>query len=131
LTKLNWKHFDNWWVKVVAFVLIIGSVWWMVYAIQWHYRLSHLCKCPVDWEYLPFAVGSLFIIFCLALLSKKLTEGAAAVVLPFAQLIIERFGKKDVVSMKVTPPAPGQPPAGTVVVTPSITPAPSDLGDKP
>jgi hypothetical protein len=52
------------------------------------------------------------------MLSLKATQGAASVVLPFAQLIIERFaGKKDTVSMTVTPPAPGQPPAGNVVVT--------------
>jgi hypothetical protein len=56
--------------------------------------------------------------FSMAMLSLKATQGAASVVLPFAQLIIERFaGKKDTVSMTVTPPAPGQPPAGNVVVT--------------
>lgn len=128
--KPRWRNFDHWWVKVVAFLLIIGSVWWMAYAIQWHYHMEHLAKAPVAWEIVPFIVGGLFTIFALAILSRKLTEGAASVVLPFAQLVIERFGgkKDDAVSMKVTPPAPGQKPAGTVTVT-QDTEIP-DRGDK-
>jgi hypothetical protein len=111
---MKWKHFDNWIVKVVAFILIIGSIWWMAYSVRWHYHTKQ-----ASWEYLPFAVSLIAIIFSMAMLSLKATQGAAAVVLPFAQLVIERLGgKKDAVSMTVTPPAPGQAPAGTVEVKP-------------
>lgn len=122
------KNFDHWWVKLVAFLLIIGSVWWMVYATTWHYHMEHTCKCAMSWEYFPFVISTLVLMFALAIMSRKLTEGAASVVLPFAQLVIERFGTKKEVTMTVQPPAPGHPPAGTVTVTPATPP---DLGDKP
>lgn len=117
---MKWKHFDTWFAKAVAFLLIVGGLFWMVYSVRYHYHT----KAP-DWEYLPFVVSLLAIMFALAILSLKATQGAASVVLPFAQLIIERFGKKDV-SMTVTPPAPGQPPAGTVTVTPATPVDPND-----
>jgi hypothetical protein len=126
---MNWRHFDRWWVKVVAFAIGIASVWWMAYATQWHYHLEHLCKCAVAWDYFPFIISGLFLLFALGILARKLTEGAAAVVLPFATLIIERFGGKKDVTVTLKPPAPGQSPTGTVTVTPS-TPT-TDLGDKP
>lgn len=109
------KHFDNWIVKAVALLMVAGSLWWMTYAVRTHYH-TH----ATTWEYLPFVVSFLAIIFSLAILSLKKTQAAASVVLPFAQLVIERFGggKKDAVSMTVTPPKPGEAPAGTVEVKP-------------
>jgi hypothetical protein len=128
----RWRNFDHWWVKVVAFGIVIGAVWWMVYAVWWHYHMEHQCKCVLGWEMLPFTVSGLFLIFSLAILARKLTEGAAGVVLPFATLIIERFGgRKEDVSMTVKPPAPGETPTGTVTVTPVAPPITQDLGDKP
>lgn len=124
------RNFDHWWVKVVAFAVVIGCMWWMVYAAMWHYRLEHQCKCAASWEYFPFIVSGLFLIFALGILARKLTEGAAAVVLPFATLVIERFGGKKEVTMTVKPPAPGQPQTGTVTVTPDPA-STTDLGDKP
>lgn len=125
---MRFKNFDHWWVKAVAFIVVIVSMWWMVYAAVWHYRMEHTCKCALSWDYFPFVVSGLFLLFALGILARKLTQGAAAVVLPFAQLVIERFGAKKEVTMTVQPPAPGQPPAGTVTVTPATPP---DLGDKP
>jgi amino acid transporter len=127
---MRWKNFDHWWVKAVAFVVVLLCLWWMLYAAWWHYHLEHQCKCPVSWEYFPYIISGLFLLFALSILARKLTEGAASVVLPFATLIIERFGPKKEVTMTVKPPAPGQPPAGNVTVTPAEDPVP-DRGDKP
>jgi hypothetical protein len=107
---MRWKHFDNWLVKLVAVLIIAGGLWWMVFAVRWHYQTK-----ATSWEYLPFVVSMLAIMFAMALLSLKATQGAASVVLPFAQLVVERFGGKKT-TMTVTPPAPGETPAGTVEV---------------
>jgi hypothetical protein len=106
--------------------LIVGGLWWMAYSVRWHYHTK-----ADHWEYLPFVVSLLAIMFALAILSLKATQGAASVVLPFAQLIIERFGGGKNVSMTVKPPAPGEQPAGTVTVTHEtpIQPLPPDKGE--
>lgn len=127
----QWKNFDHWWVKVVAFVAAVGCLWWMGYATWWHYHLEHVCKCPVSWDSFPFIISLLLLIFSLGILARKLTEGGASIVMPFVTLVIERFGTKKEVTMTVKPPAPGQVPAGTVTVTPDPTTEIPDRGDKP
>lgn len=112
------SHFDTWSAKLFAFVIIIGGLWWLGYAVRDHYIAEHLCKCALSWSYLPFVVSGLAIMFSLAILSQKATAAAAAVVLPFIDRI--RLGKVSTSTMVV----PAQPATRATVVTTTTTPLP-------
>ena len=107
------SHFDTWLAKLFAFVIIVGGLWWMVFSVRWHYHTR-----AADWEYLPFVVSGLAIMFSLAILSQKATAAAAAVVLPFIDRI--RLGKVSTSTMVV----PAQPATRATVVTTTTTPLP-------
>lgn len=107
--------------KVVAAGLVLGAIFFMVYAARDHYHAEHACACVAKWELLPFIASGLAIIFALALLALKETEGAAAVVLPFVQEIrLGRNNNQDVTATVTTttldPAKPGE-------VAPALTPA--------
>lgn len=113
------SHFDTWFAKLTAVVVIIGAVWWMVYSVRDHYHAQHVCKCVLSWEYLPFVVAGLGGMFSLAILSQKATAAAAAIVLPFVDRL--RLGKETTSSIVV----PAQPATPATVVTTTTTPLPS------
>ena len=105
------SHFDNWLAKFVAFVIIIGGLWWMSFAVRWHYHTR-----ATDWEYLPFVVSGLAIMFSLAILSKAATAAAAAVILPFVEQL--RLGRR---STDPVVAALAKPAAAVVVPVPADT----------
>lgn len=79
--------------KLVAVIMAAGALFLMAYAARDHYHTQHVCACVRSWEVVPFIVSGLAILFALALLALKETEGAAAVVLPFVKEI--RLGRRD------------------------------------
>ena len=85
---MKWSHFDNWLVKFAAFCIIVGGVWWMAFAVYWHYHTGQTA-----WEFVPFIISGIFIVFAAAILAKKTTEGAASVVMPFVDIVVERFAR--------------------------------------
>lgn len=111
--KIKWDHFDTFFAKLTAFLLIIGGVWWMAFAVRWHYRTN-----AVNWEYLPFVVSGLIIMFSLAILSRSATQAAASVILPFVEQL--RLGKETTSSVVV----PAQPAKPATIVTTTTTPVP-------
>ena len=123
--KIHWGKFDTWSAKVFAFVIIIGGLWWMPYAVRDHYHAEHVCKCVLSWSYLPFIVSGLAIMFSLAILSRKATAGAAAVILPFVDRL--RLGK-ETTSSTIIPAQPAQP-ATIVTTTTTPLPIPPDKGE--
>lgn len=116
--KIKWAHFDTFFAKLTAFVVIVGAVWWMTYAVRDHYHAEHVCKCVLAWSYLPFVVGGLAGMFSLGILSQKATAAAAAIVLPFVDRL--RLGKETTSSVIV----PAQPATPATVVTTTTTPLP-------
>lgn len=116
--KIHWDHFDDWFVKLVAVVFIAATLAWMGYAVRDHYHSQHLCKCVRSWEYLPFVVSGLGIVFFATILSRTATTAAAAVVLPFIDRL--RLGK----ATTSTTVVPAQPATSATVVTTTTTPLP-------
>lgn len=117
---MKWSHFDNWLAKFFAFVIIIGGLGWMTFSVRWHYHTR-----ASDWEYLPFVVSGLAIMFSLAILSKAATAGAAAVILPFVDRL--RLGK-ETTSSTIIPAQPAQP-ATIVTTTTAPLPVPPRVPD--
>jgi hypothetical protein len=102
------RHYGVYIGQFAAVLLLIGSFWWMAYSIRDHYHYQHVCRCVVKWEYLPFGASFFALLFALAMLSQKATKGAAAVILPFATLVVEKLGRRggDPTAV-VVHPAPG------------------------
>lgn len=113
MLKIKWSRVDNWLAKVFAFVIVVGGLWWMVYAVRDHYRTK-----ATDWEWTPFIVSGLFIMFALAILSKSATAAAAGVILPFVDRL--RLGKTTTSSTII----PAQPATPATVVTTTTQPLP-------
>lgn len=112
------KHFDTWFVKLVAVIAIAAAMAWMAYAVRDHYHAQHVCKCVLAWEYVPFVVSGLFIVFFATILSRVATTAAAGVVLPFIDRL--RLGRETTSSTVI----PAQPATPATVVTTTTHPLP-------
>lgn len=110
---IKWNRVDNWLAKLFAFVIVALGIFWMVYAVRDHYQMK-----ATDWEWTPFVVSGLFIMFALAILSKSATAAAAQIILPFVDRL--RLGK----SGTTTTIIPAQPATPASVVQTTVTPLP-------
>lgn len=112
--NIKWNRVDNWLAKLFAFIIVALGLFWMIYAVRDHYRTK-----ATDWEWTPFVVSGLFIMFALAILSKSATAAAAAVILPFVDRL--RLGKTTTQSTII----PAQPATPATVVTTTTQPLPT------
>lgn len=113
IPDLHVRKWDNWAAKLFAFLIVVGGLWWMAYAVRDHYRTR-----ATDWEWAPFVISGLFVMFALAILSKSATAAAAAVILPFVDRL--RLGK----ATSSTTIIPAQPATPATVVHTTTTPLP-------
>jgi hypothetical protein len=114
-------------IRAASTAIIIGALWWVTYAVREHYRMQHRCNCVLAWEIVPFIVGGLALLFAFGILSKTVTEGAAAIVLPFADLVVRRFGRRDVDPVAVITPPGMDPNLAHPTVDPNADPPPGAI----
>jgi hypothetical protein len=114
--SIKWNHFDNWFVKLTGFAMILCAFAWSGYSVIHHYRTN-----AFNWEYFPFVVSGLMLVFGAALLAKKAVAGAAEIIGPLLDKL-PIFRKAGVTTSSVlVPPQPAQP---AKVITTTVTPMP-------
>jgi hypothetical protein len=104
---MKWSHLDNWIVKAAGFLMLMGGLAWTGFAVVNHYVTG-----ATKWDYVPFIVGGIGIVFGAAILARKLAVGATEAILPLLdRLRLARGGTTTtVVAQTTTTPPPANPP---------------------
>lgn len=107
------SHLDNVLVKIAGVIILMGGLAWTGFAIVYHYVSG-----AKTWDYVPFTVGGIGIVFGAALLARKLAVGATEAILPLLDRL--RLGKAGTTTTIV----PAQPATPAAVVQTTVTPLP-------
>lgn len=110
---MKWSHLDNWLVKLAGFLMLLGGLGWTSFSVVYHYVTE-----ARGWDYVPFIVGGIGIVFGAALLARKTTAGATEVILPLLDRL--RLWKTGTTTTVV----PAQPATPAAIVQTTVTPLP-------
>ena len=98
-------------IRLLAIVLVLLAIAWLVYDVHWHYHMEGLClrgklavqiDCRDHWHYMPYIFSGFVLLFAAGVFNEKAAKGAANIVLPFYDGLMERLGRRSTDPVAVT-----------------------------